>query len=80
MRELWLPPQVASVRHNNARELMGYLTQGGFSYSESKSCGIGYIAYNSLVKLLDLNLNKVLVRNTTSGIYRLAKIQIIKSS
>lgn len=59
---------------------MGYLVKGGFSYTESKSCGIGFIAYNSLVSLLDLNLNKVLVRNCTSRIYRLANIKIIKSS
>ncbi|CAH0729854.1 unnamed protein product, partial [Brenthis ino] len=80
MRELWLPTNTQSVRNVSIREIMGYLTHGAFSFSESKSCGTGYIAYNSLVKLLNLNLNKVLIRNTTSRIYRLANIRIIKSS
>ncbi|CAH2091046.1 unnamed protein product [Euphydryas editha] len=79
MRELWLPSNVESIRNVGVREVIGFVTHGAFSFSESKSCGVGYIAYNALVKLNSNALNKVLVRNTTSRQYRLANVNIIKS-
>ncbi|CAH2240858.1 jg27254 [Pararge aegeria aegeria] len=78
MRELWLPSKIEAVRNVGSREVMGYLSQGAFSYSEAKSCGVGYVTFNAITKLLECGLNKVLVRNTTSRKYRLANIQIIK--
>lgn len=79
MRELWLPSDVKSVRFSNSREILGFITQGAFSFSEAKSCGIGYVAYNALNTCIKLGHNKVLVRNTTSRKYRLANLQILKN-
>ncbi|XP_045766894.1 ribonucleases P/MRP protein subunit POP1 [Maniola jurtina] len=78
MRELWLPSNIEAVRNISSREVMGYLSQGAFSFSEAKSCGVGYVTYNAVMKLLDHGLNRVLVRNTTSRTYRIANIEIIK--
>ncbi|XP_028170834.1 ribonucleases P/MRP protein subunit POP1 [Ostrinia furnacalis] len=78
IRELWVPSDVKSVRHSCARQIMGYLTHGAFSFSESQSCGVGYIAFNALNALLKTKQNQVLVRNTSSRKYRLANINIIK--
>lgn len=78
MRELWLPSKVNTVRFSGARQTMGYVSNGAFSFSEARSCGIGYIAYNALCNHIENGCNKVLIRNTTSLKYRLAKIQIIK--
>ncbi|XP_046969059.1 ribonucleases P/MRP protein subunit POP1 [Vanessa cardui] len=79
MRELWLPSNVESVRNKGIREVMGYVSQGAFSFSEANICGIGYVAYNAIMKLDDNYSNKVLVRCTTSRKYRLANIHIVKS-
>ncbi|XP_023934193.2 ribonucleases P/MRP protein subunit POP1 [Bicyclus anynana] len=78
MRELWLPSNIDAVRNVGSKEVMGYLSQGAFSFSEAKSCGVGYVAFKALAKLLQNGVNKVLVRNTTSRKYRVANIQIIK--
>ncbi|VVD03183.1 unnamed protein product [Leptidea sinapis] len=77
MRELWLPANTSNVRYCCIRETMGYITQGTFSFTEAKSCGIGYVAFNALTKLLETGSDKVLVRNTTSRKYRLATVKII---
>ncbi|CAG4950015.1 unnamed protein product [Colias eurytheme] len=77
MQELWVPSNVISVRNSCIRQTMGYVTKGSFSFTEARSCGVGYIAYNALVKLLELKINKVLIRNPTSRKYRLASLRII---
>ncbi|XP_037970774.2 ribonucleases P/MRP protein subunit POP1 [Plutella xylostella] len=79
MRELWLPSNINNVRNTCSREVMGYLSQGAFSFSEANSCGVGYVAYNALSLLVQNGFNYVLVRNTSSFKYRIAKLQIIKS-
>lgn len=76
MRELWLPSNIETVRNLPCREVMGYIIQGAFSFTEAQSCGIGYIAYNALNTLLCNNLNQVLIRNTSSRKYQLANITI----
>ncbi|KAJ8713547.1 hypothetical protein PYW07_013917 [Mythimna separata] len=80
MRELWLPSKVESVRNVASRQVMGYVAQGAFSFTEACSCGIGYIAFHALKHLLNNGLNQVLVRNTTSRKYRLANIMIVKDT
>ncbi|KAH9630434.1 hypothetical protein HF086_016972 [Spodoptera exigua] len=80
MRELWLSSQIETVRKVGAREVMGYVVQGAFSFTEARSCGVGYIAYNALKHLLDTGINQVLVRNPTSRKYRLANIVIIRNT
>lgn len=79
IRELWLPSDVKSIRFSNSREILGFISQAAFSFSEAKSCGIGYVAYNALNALIQLGHNKVLVRNTTSRKYRQANVQILKN-
>ncbi|CAB3259993.1 unnamed protein product [Arctia plantaginis] len=79
MRELWLPSDVAIVRNLPSRQVMGFISQGGFSFTEAQSCGIGYIAYNALNMLLCNHFNQVLVRNTASRKYQLANITIANS-
>ncbi|KAM3966154.1 LOW QUALITY PROTEIN: POP1 ribonuclease P/MRP subunit [Aphomia sociella] len=78
MRELWLPADIKSVRHSCSKQVMGYLTQAGFSFSEARTCGVGYVAYNALNTLLKTGQNQILVRNTTSRKYRPANLEIIK--
>lgn len=77
MRELWLPSDTAIVRNLSTRQVMGFISQGGFSFTEAQSCGVGYIAYNALNMLLCNNFNQVLVRNTSSRKYQLANITIM---
>lgn len=79
MRELWLPSNISSVRNIGSRETMGYISQGAFSFTEAHSCGVGYVTYNALNTLLNKGLSQVLVRNTSSRKYRVAKIEIIKN-
>ncbi|XP_038206285.1 ribonucleases P/MRP protein subunit POP1 [Zerene cesonia] len=80
MRELWVPSNVNSVRNACIRQTMGYVTKGAFSFTEAKSCAVGYIACNALMELLEKKINKVLIRNPTSRKYRVASIQIITNS
>ncbi|CAD0200886.1 unnamed protein product [Chrysodeixis includens] len=79
-RELWLPSKIKTVRNIASRQVMGYISQGAFSFTEACSCGIGYIAYNALNTLLSSKFNQVLVRNTSSRKYRLANIIIIQNT
>ncbi|VEN59559.1 unnamed protein product [Callosobruchus maculatus] len=77
MRKLWLP-EAKTVRHSCSREVIGYVKQGGFSFLLSKSKGVGYIASQSLQKLvLQKFKNKVLIRNTNSKQYKLGILDVI---
>lgn len=85
MRELWLPETIQSVRHQCTREVVGYMTQGNFSFIEATVAGVGYITLNGLKKLLN-NCEKakrgggggcrLLVRGTNTRQYRLATIKV----
>lgn len=77
MRQLWLP-ETESIRSSCTREVIGFVTKGGFSFATGYGCGVGYITVCSLPKLFTKN-NKgyVLVRNTSSRQYRLAELEII---
>ncbi|XP_041987629.1 ribonucleases P/MRP protein subunit POP1 [Aricia agestis] len=79
MRELWLPSNVETVQKAGIRETMGYIVHGAFSFTEAKSCGVGYVTLRSLRTLLSNGINQVLVRNVTSRVYRLANFELIKS-
>lgn len=79
MRELWLPSNITTVRNTCLRPLMGYVCKGDFSFTEAKSVGVGYVALPALIELIKSGLNKVLIRNSTSRKYRLAKIMVIKT-
>ncbi|KPJ07223.1 hypothetical protein RR48_07639 [Papilio machaon] len=79
MRELWLPSNITTVRNTCLRPVLGYVCKGDFSFTEAKSVGVGYIALNALINLIKAGLNKVLIRNTSSRKYRIAKIVVIKT-
>lgn len=76
MSQLYLP-ECTSVRDHCDREVMGYLTVGHFSFSEAKGVGIGYVTLASMLQLVDKKSDVVLVRNTQTRQYRLAKLNIL---
>lgn len=94
MEELWLLDSSipGSVRNSATRETAGFVTRGDFSFTEARGCGVGYISFLSLQKLLQVWLKHfpsgpssclkrwglfVLVRSPNSFQYRLAKLSLI---
>ncbi len=82
IRELWLPENpTTSVRNQCSREVLGFVTFSNFSFIEATVTGTGYVALNSLAKLIK-NCGKakgqlrVMVRSTTSRQYRLARVKV----
>ncbi|XP_066150642.1 ribonucleases P/MRP protein subunit POP1 [Euwallacea fornicatus] len=77
MRKLWLPePQ--TIKDSCDRPVMGFIKHGAFSFTSGNSRGLGYIAADSLKALAGLaRRDRVLIRNTNSRVYRLAKLDII---
>ncbi|XP_063707561.1 ribonucleases P/MRP protein subunit POP1 [Culicoides brevitarsis] len=82
MCQLWLPDNFPSIRNQCSRETIGYVTTSGFTLSEGKVTGIGYVAANGLEKLLKaVNKGKLvcLVRGTKTRNYRFATICLNES-
>ncbi|XP_011504247.1 PREDICTED: ribonucleases P/MRP protein subunit POP1 [Ceratosolen solmsi marchali] len=65
------------VRYSCDREVIGYVTQGGFSYQEAKGIGLGYVILSSVFNLIKEKSNIVLTRNTTTRKYRICKLEIL---
>uniref|UniRef100_A0A336LRL9 CSON001977 protein n=2 Tax=Culicoides sonorensis TaxID=179676 RepID=A0A336LRL9_CULSO len=79
MCQLWLPDNFPSIRHQCSRETIGYMTLTGFTLSEGRVTGIGYVAAKGLEKLLKaVNKGKLicLVRGTKTRNYRFASISL----
>lgn len=76
MSKLYLP-ESTEVRHSCDREVMGYITIGGLSFSQAKGIGIGYVTLPSLLEIISKKSNIILVRNTQTRQYRLAKLDIL---
>lgn len=81
MREMWLPEQPPNVRNQCSRQVIGYLTQGDFSFTEAISAGVGYVSLNGFQTLLrncykGQGQNYVLIRSPTSNQYRFATFKI----
>ncbi|KZC07365.1 Ribonucleases P/MRP protein subunit POP1, partial [Dufourea novaeangliae] len=76
MSELYLP-DCKNVRYSCDREIMGYLTEGDFSFAEAKGVGLGYVTLNSLMTLINEKYSFVLVRNTQTRQYRITRLEII---
>ncbi|XP_008555363.1 ribonucleases P/MRP protein subunit POP1 [Microplitis demolitor] len=76
MDELYLQ-KCTSVRNSCDREVIGYVVQGGFSFSECSCFGWGYVVALPLLDLLKIKNNMVLVRNTQTRQYRCARLDIV---
>jgi ribonuclease P/MRP protein subunit POP1 len=86
LRALWLP-QMQTVKDSCCRTVIGYITKGDFSFTESKGAGGGYVVLSALLDLVALYESKlregsklsapwVLVRNPTSLQYRFGVLNI----
>lgn len=81
MRELWLPEEVTSMRHQCSREVIGQVTHGNFSFIEATEAAVGYVSWRGLQAVMDGGGNhqkqpQVLVRATNSRQYRLAVLKV----
>ncbi|XP_046383506.1 ribonucleases P/MRP protein subunit POP1 [Ischnura elegans] len=80
MEELYLPP-VVCVRNSCIREVAGFVTSGGFSFSEAREMGYGYVtlaALEALIKTRSWNKKLlVFVRNTSNSHYFTATIEVV---
>lgn len=76
MENLYLP-ECKKVRNSCDREIIGYITKGGFSYSEAKGVGLGYVVLPGLLELLRDKTNFVLARNPTTKKFRMCKLEIV---
>ncbi|XP_025266292.1 ribonucleases P/MRP protein subunit POP1 [Camponotus floridanus] len=76
MRIFYLPESM-EVRHSCDREVMGYVTIGGYSFLRGEHIGIGYVTLPSLLKIIRKKSNIVLVRNTEELQYRFARLEIL---
>jgi len=86
MCKLWLPDITkTTIRNQCTREVFGYVTQGDYSFIESKSAAVGYVTINGLIKLINFykknnlknkTFTKILVREINTRNYRFATIQI----
>lgn len=77
MKSLWLP-EPKTIRNSCARQILGFVTNGDFSYTIGHGKCIGYVAIGALPTLFNrAQRNLVLVRDTSNRQYRLANIEII---
>ena len=76
MEKLCLP-ECTRVRFSCDREIMGFVEQGGFCFSEAGEIGRGYVVLEALKILVNKKSNIVLIRNTQSRQYRLANLEIL---
>ncbi|XP_054013836.1 ribonucleases P/MRP protein subunit POP1 isoform X1 [Hylaeus anthracinus] len=75
MSQLVLPDCVR-VKHSCDREIMGYITAADFSFAEAKGIGFGYVTLNAIIELINKMYTFVLVRNTQTRQYRIARVEI----
>ncbi|XP_014226502.1 ribonucleases P/MRP protein subunit POP1 isoform X1 [Trichogramma pretiosum] len=76
MANLYLP-KCESVRKSCDREVVGYVTNGSFSYSEAKGIGLGYVVATSVFNNFKEVSNFILIRNSTTRQYRICKLEIL---
>ncbi|KAI8033962.1 hypothetical protein M5D96_013294 [Drosophila gunungcola] len=87
MCRLWLPTDPAemrgSVRRQCSRQVFGYVSSAGFSFTEALACAVGYVTTGGLQQLigeLQAPSSKgplmCLVRDPDSRDYRWASFQI----
>ncbi|KAF6202598.1 hypothetical protein GE061_002996 [Apolygus lucorum] len=78
LQELWLPSN-SSIKNHCLRTVIGFVTNGDYSFTESMSSGVGYVSLDGLLYYLSTVPvgNEVFVRCTNSTQYRSARINII---
>lgn len=82
MKKLWIPEEQLSLKNSCSRVILGFSNKSHFSFSKSKSVGIGYMPGPALLELFNLwsecksNLPYVLVRNPSTNQYRYALLSI----
>ena len=82
MRNLWVPEKIDNVKESCSRTVIGFVTNGNFSYRIGKMVGLGFIAASAFKVLFQkdtLQANQrslVLVRETHSAQYNFAQISI----
>lgn len=78
MCNLWIPENPKTIKNQCSRLVIGYITDSGFTYTEAKSCGIGYIVAPALKPLMGISGKKtlLLLRNTNTRNYRFGEIKI----
>ncbi|KAK9890547.1 hypothetical protein WA026_010623 [Henosepilachna vigintioctopunctata] len=77
MKQLWIP-ETNNVKNSCLRDVFGFISEGGFSYTLGHAKGIGYISGAAFNTFLESNLgDKVLFRNTNSRYYYAAKLSVI---
>jgi len=69
------------IRDTGSREVVGYVSAGGFSLGAGVGAGQGFVTASTFTRLLDVPRGKqgplLLVRNTTSLQYRFARCSVI---
>lgn len=76
IKNLYLP-KCETVRYSCDREVMGYVVKGDFSFTESKGIGLGYVTLTSIFEFIERGSDVVLIRNTKSRQYRIARLSIL---
>ncbi|XP_012283622.1 ribonucleases P/MRP protein subunit POP1 [Orussus abietinus] len=76
MEEMYFPSD-DTVRYSCDREIMGFVTRGGFSFMEAKGVGLGYVTLSSLLRVIRLNCNFVLFRNVQTRQFRVAEVEVV---
>lgn len=78
MRTLWIPEVVDEVKTSCSRKIIGFITNGDFSFIQARGYGVGYIALGAIPSLLsNCKRNKVLIRNTSSRQYYFAELDVV---
>ncbi|XP_014489306.1 PREDICTED: ribonucleases P/MRP protein subunit POP1 [Dinoponera quadriceps] len=76
MSEMYLP-ECTKVRYSCDREIMGYVTAGGFSFVRAKGMGVGFVTLPPLMEMINKKSKIVLVRNTKTRQYRPATLDVL---
>lgn len=82
MEDLWLPNtnKLGSIKNACSRETAGFVTKGNFSFTEAKGCGVGYISYLSLWKLLQVWIDHYPQKIVTTSTVKSANVIVLVRS
>ncbi|CAG9335626.1 POP1 [Blepharisma stoltei] len=71
LNHLWTVEDFGNFKANLSRQVVGFITSGGFSFIKARGFGIGYIQTNYDSEITD----KILFRNPKSRFYHLCEIK-----